>query len=74
MPYTRVILYERRNCAFIGHRLRQVLEMDGCTYQACECGTRRVVVQPGGTPDSHWLQTGEFASEQLSVLSGVQSS
>ena len=70
----RVIFVEHRPCEFFPHRLRPVATTPGCTYQACACGTRRVVIEPEGEADAHWLRTGEFATEQLSVLSGVQSS
>lgn len=67
--YDRVILKQGGQCPHLFHRLRLVAERDGCVYEACpDCLTRRITVEPGGTPDTAWLMTGDFTTEQASIL------
>jgi hypothetical protein len=52
------------------HQLELIAYRDGCRYEACritDCLTRRIVVEPDGTPETQWLRTGELAPIPLST-------
>lgn len=50
------------------HAMKPVRRKGGVSYEACRCGTRRIVIGPQATGyDSGWLMTGEFADERQSA-------
>ena len=60
------------------HAMKVVRRKGGATYEACSCGTRRIVIGPRAVNyDAAWLRSGVFADEAhrsatLFTLSSVQ--
>ncbi len=66
--YDRVIL-RQAPCPHLFHRLTEVRRQRGCIYETCpDCLTRRLTIEPGGEPETAWLLTGHFTTDQPSIL------
>jgi hypothetical protein len=67
MRPTRIIFQPGGPRDHFACRMELIAQRQGCRYERCRCGARKVTIEPGARPEVEWITRGTLPGQVVQL-------